>query len=328
MSFQQAASLERSVNHTEKAMSCGTAIEEASSSSKTYILGTLVVKMVAARNVRAVKKGGLAGLLSGRGKSSFQAGGGSNVYGFISFSVVANCALEVRNDDCLPAHCQRSSTVLNSTNPVWPRHENTYYFDVSLPIDCLVNDKVDDDPSSKEDSDLIGVKLPNSTTDYRDRSNTDNSALIDPVLSVKLYHDSGSVQKYVDDGRYPLKKDKKQLGTSEDDICLGGFDLEILDVITGRIPYFDEWIAVDTGDIENNDSDRIGSIRMIIEYEPTDPPPRVADLCRFTAFSSKENTYPIPTGQLLLVDKVLDNDLLILSYTTPEGWLSTFCAHR
>jgi hypothetical protein len=157
-------------------------------------------------------------------------------------------------------------------------------------------------------------------------------------------------------------KNKKQFG-SEEDYLVGKCSINVLRILTGKTPYFDEWCTL------NKDNNEAGRVRVVIEYEPSDPPPRPGDVCVFAnVYPVDEELYPVPlftvknvprpmrsslsmtscttisstslsssvysrSAPLALypktfrVDEVV-GDHVVLCYKTPEGWNCTFEVHR
>ncbi|KAL3807396.1 hypothetical protein ACHAXA_006664 [Cyclostephanos tholiformis] len=147
----------------------------------------------------------------------------------------------------------------------------------------------------------------------------------------------------------------------DDDRLIGKCSVNVQRVLCGKTPYFDEWCTLhrDGGDTRRTDGpDRVvaamGRVRIVIEYEPTDPPPRPGDLCVFANVQSLRNgLYPIApysirsTGRssdgranpsrrapltrrpkVYRVEEVV-GDNVVLSHQTPdEGWTCTFEVHR
>uniref|UniRef100_A0A7S2UGV6 U-box domain-containing protein n=1 Tax=Attheya septentrionalis TaxID=420275 RepID=A0A7S2UGV6_9STRA len=149
-----------------------------------------------------------------------------------------------------------------------------------------------------------------------------------PVLSVVLLHSIGQKSG---------KKKKKSYdagawdGTfNNDEPILGMGSIDLTPLLTGKMTSIDKWLPL-SGQLDVGGSDRSnGAVRVICEYDSTDPPPRRGDLVRFTGFCNPVDLYPIPVGRTFLVEEVGpdDPDSIILSYTTPEGWKSSFAAHR
>jgi len=103
------------------------------------------------------------------------------------------------------------------------------------------------------------------------------------------------------------------------------------------IPSIDQWLSL-TGP-----SDVTGSIRIICDYSPSDLMPRPGDIVRFTGFVDSLDIYPIPASQTFQVDNAgvnnvihnnnnnndtEGNNMIQISYTSPENWLCAFQVHR
>lgn len=176
-----------------------------------------------------------------------------------------------------------------------------------------------------------------------------------PMLHFSLYSKSSS------------SKHKKQFGpdtsNNESDYFVGKCSINVLRVLTGKTPYFDEWCT-----LHNENINETGRVRIVIEYEPADPPPRPGDLCVFAnVYPIDEELYPVPLYTVknitrtmrtsmsmsscttlsstslsslhsrcvplalhpksFRVDEVV-GDHVVLSYKTSEGWNCTFEVHR
>ena len=146
------------------------------------------------------------------------------------------------------------------------------------------------------------------------------------------------------------------MSKKDDDHLLGRCNINVLRILCGKTPYFDEWCTLHrNGDPRSGDrNDRVesaGRVRIVIEYEPTDPPPRPGDLCVFANVhllakelypiapysirNSTDRSTPRPSSASLTcrpktyrVEEVV-GDNVVLSYQTPsEGWQCTFEVHR
>lgn len=90
----------------------------------------------------------------------------------------------------------------------------------------------------------------------------------------------------------------------------------------------------------------MGQVRVVIEYEPNDSPPRLGDVCIFANVypEIEKELYPIPlytvrtnrlfrhssgsiTSKQFIVEECVGNHV-VLSYQTPENWHVTFEIHR
>ena len=258
-----------------------------------YFLGTLVVRVVAARDLEPVENGGLGRMVfggnrMGRGNRR-DSRGTANPYASVKFG---NCT-------------QRSSEVFDSLQPIWPRQE-TMFFDCCLPNAELKH------PRPKEHSREDTASLP-STQDTATRSAYKKPPT---VLTVALFHtpEIGRVNKYPTKGGI--------LSGDSDDLFLGMAAVDLTCLFTGRDRTIDEWLPL-TGTSENSR----GSVRIVCEYESSDPPPRPGDFCRFTTYCHPKDLFPLEPGRQYRVAEV-EGDNLLISYTSQEGWVCTFEAHR
>uniref|UniRef100_A0A7S4UT27 U-box domain-containing protein n=1 Tax=Ditylum brightwellii TaxID=49249 RepID=A0A7S4UT27_9STRA len=315
--------------------------EEEDYSFTSYILGTLVVKVIAARNLKPIERGGLGQLLFGshhhrnnrRHRSGIGGGGGgSNPYAKIIFD----------------NQSQRTDIMYDTVNPIWPREEQSY-FDVVLPIPDLVQEEEEEDGQEiKMKRDKLGYIMEEKSGGYCSRKKgvgkekrVDNDDGImasvplvsDPVLTIVIFHSVGGGN---DDSKKKDPNKKANANDDDNDISLGFTSVNIRHLLTGKVTIIDEWFPLSdngTNSDDDDDSDDIysysaGEVRLLCEYEPTDPPPRTGDLCRITGFCCPTDLYPVPAHLLFRVDE-MDGDDIILSYKTEEeGWHCTFVVHR
>lgn len=297
----------------------------AASEASEYILGTLVVRVAAAKYLM-----GEDGISIGR--LLWSAGGSGR--GGVSNNKKAKKPPS-RRGVCPYArlafggNAQRTTACYNSTEPEWSREEQ-YYFDVTLPVPKLAHLSGDGDDEAKSQGKSSASVASNGPTifDQRpddvaagERQKSEGWSSIPspprPVLNISLFHSElGKEEK----AKKAMSKDKGGW-SEEEDFCLGTVSLDVTQVLTGKVRNFDRWIPLGGGD------DVTGEVRIICEYDAADPPPRHGDLCRFTGFCNPADLYPAPASIAYRVDE-LDGDDVILSYTSPEGWLCTFKAHR
>ena len=257
--------------------------------TQSYILGTLVVRVVAARNLEPVQAGGGLGQMVFGGNHRLNRGT-ANPYASVKFG-----------------HCQqRSSEVFDTLDPIWPRQE-TMFMDVSLPQSELAHPRPNDPtreqaaamPTSQDDS--------SSSSTYKKPSTT---------LTVALFHTSeiGKVNKYPNKG--------VSLSGDSDDIFLGMASIDMTKLFTGMDRTIDEWLPL-SGVTEGSNA----SVRIVCEYEPSDSSPRPGDYCRFTTFCHPRDLFPLEPGRQYCVAEV-HGDTVLISYTSQEGWVCSFEAHR
>lgn len=66
----------------------------------------------------------------------------------------------------------------------------------------------------------------------------------------------------------------------------------------------------------------------VCEYETSDAPPQQGDLVKFTDFCHERDVFPARPDRIYTVTEVMDADQLLISWTSPEGWISTYEVHR
>lgn len=298
---------------------------DAAAAATEYILGTLVVRVAAAKYLM-----GDDGLSIGRLLWSAEGSGGN---GGASANKKKKKRPPSRRRVCPYArltfggNTQRTSVCYQTTEPEWSREEQ-YYFDVTLPVPKLAHLSDDDNEGRPQGKSLAGENSTASTTIFDQRPDSVASGERQksegwssmpppprPVLTISLFHSELSKDE-------KAKKVSKDAWSEDDDFCLGTVVLDVTQVLTGKVRSFDRWIPLGGGG-----DDTAGEVRIICEYDAADPPPRHGDLCRVTGFCNPKDLYPAPIAISYRVDE-LDGDEVILSYTSPEGWLCTFKAHR
>lgn len=320
--FEQDLSKRKMSSDVDSSFSCcGDALSSDGNQATNYILGTLIIRIVAARGLQPVVKGGLARFLlgsKGNGRTSASRGS-ANPYVFLSLSMGPTFANQ----------SQRTSTVINSIDPTWSRGDDLYYFDVTLPVPELVAEEdvaAAKDSKTEKGKSFESAKLPQHFATSKHHDKRSSSRLLSPVVTLQMFHEHrDSLAQSGDENKYPSKVSGNVISKDSRDIFLGESRVNIIDVLTGRLDCLDEWLPLFD---ENKDEEYNGEVRVVIEYEPTDSAPRPGDMCRLTSFCQPKDVYPIPAHHVFLVDNVEDNDNVILSYTSPEGWLCTFCVHR
>lgn len=289
-----------------------------------YILGTLVVRVVAGRDLQPARNahGGLGDFLFG-GKGG--GGGSANPYASVKFGTST----------------QRTSDLYDTLDPVWPRGE-TMFMDVSLNLEktthpdptgsgqpgqsdngenttyLLENDNAATPPmdSILFSSRSLGHSNPKNQVDDVDSLDTPTPILTLAVFSASK---SGKTHKTVNgsNGKYPSKKG---LSGDSDDEFLGMASVDLTSLLTGKRDIVDTWLPLAGGSG--------GSVRIACEYETTDCAPNKGDLVRFTRFCHPADLFPLAPGSIYPVEEVLDNDYVLLSYKSPEGWICSFMVHR
>ena len=106
-----------------------------------------------------------------------------------------------------------------------------------------------------------------------------------------------------------------------DDYFLGMASADLTRLFTGTDHTYDEWLP-----LSGTETAR-GSVRITCEYEPSDPPPRPGDSCRFTRYCDPKDLYPLQPGCEYSVVEI-DGDTVLITYTSQEGWVCSFEAHR
>mmetsp|Transcript_27089 Transcript_27089/g.39263 ORF Transcript_27089/g.39263 Transcript_27089/m.39263 type:complete len:956 (-) Transcript_27089:891-3758(-) len=234
--------------------------EEEDYSFTSYILGTLVVKVIAARNLKPIERGGLGQLLFGshhhrnnrRHRSGIGGGGGgSNPYAKIIFD----------------NQSQRTDIMYDTVNPIWPREEQSY-FDVVLPIPDLVQEEEEEDGQEiKMKRDKLGYIMEEKSGGYCSRKKgvgkekrVDNDDGImasvplvsDPVLTIVIFHSVGGGN---DDSKKKDPNKKANANDDDNDISLGFTSVNIRHLLTGKVTIIDEWFPLSDNGTNSDDDD-------------------------------------------------------------------------
>lgn len=253
----------------------------------------------------------------------------------------------------------------------WSRGDQSY-FDVTCPAFPTMAE-------SRTHQDVLCKKANNT----RQRSKSGRRRPPLPILQLSLYskknkNGAGTSHNKGDKWRpYLGNNEKENPNDNNDDYLLGNCSINVLRILSGKTPYFDEWCNLhDDADKSlsqkqqqqrhDRDERAAGRVRIVIEYEPSDPPPRPGDRCVFAnAYPLAEELYPVPLRSIrnsvhsvrssstlssmsaesrssktpsqstptcrpkrYLVEEVV-GDHVVLSYRTPvENWTCTFEAHR
>ena len=348
---------------------CGTAEDQ--DEAEDYILGTLIVRVVAARDLQSAGPvGGIGKFLFGnnhhhhtspnrqyhRSSSSGGSGGGShnrsstNPYASVRFGRTT----------------QRTSQVYGTVDPIWPRGESMY-MDVVHPrssreSSCQSSDNDDNNNNNNNVSTTITSKQKSGTvvasnsswkkadlSDFSKKpcsshsSNNNNSSSSSrqpyskPILTVAIFHANNDA--FAKQPKYPTTKKGAAgaAGGDSDDQFLGMTAVDLTCLLTGKLQVFDEWLPL------SGSSSNRATVRIVCEYEAADAAPCPGDWVRFTHFCHPADLYPLYPDRLYRVEEDNDDDNnnyecgrhhhrhgdnVLISYTSPEGWVSTVLVHR
>jgi hypothetical protein len=203
------------------------------------------------------------------------------------------------------------------------------FLDVSLPLSKVThgnysNDGLQDGPPAA----AAAAAAPSPEESEQGEENA-SATVSKPILTVAMFH----AMAYDNSEKYPTKKQQMSSGDS-DEPFLGMTSLDVTPLLTGKAVTLDKWLPLTGMSNDSNDRHsassrrkRRGTVRIVVEYEASDPPPRPGDVVRFSRFCDAADLYPVPPCDAYRVEEV-NSDNVILSYTTPEGWLCSFQAHR
>lgn len=273
-----------------------------------YILGTLIIRVVAARDLEPAETGGL-----------FRGKGSANPYASVRFGSTT----------------QRTSQVFSTLDPIWPRGE-TMYMDVTHPL--VEHEKTENtkeeaspvanpvfapkhpgDPPSKaakaSSSSTTAppiLRVPSKEEVFTAAVQEEPARPDDPILTVAVFHasDNGKLQKF-----------PNKLSGDSDDVFLGMTAISLTPLLTGKIRTLDEWFPL------SGCSGGRATVRVVCEYEASDPPPRHLDLVKFTGYCHPADLYPVIVDRVYTVEES-EGDNVLISSVSPEGWVSSFLVHR
>ncbi|KAG7371155.1 U-box domain containing protein [Nitzschia inconspicua] len=261
-----------------------------------YILGTLIVRVVAAKNLEMPSHGGtgLFGMVGGGG------GVGTNPYASVKFG----------------SSTQRSSEVFGTLDPVWPRQE-TMFMDVSLPLSQLTHSEPQDTTSSSAAAPAPARRSSSDEDNHSGSADDPYAGYKKPntILTVAIFHtpEMGRIHKF-----------GGLLTGDSDDLFLGAASVDLTRLFTGKISTLDKWLP-----LQGVSNDSRGLVRIVCEYEPSDIPPKQGDICKFTRFCHPKDLYPLEPGRSYKVEQVTQNgEIVLLSYESQEGWVLSFQAHK
>lgn len=175
-------------------------------SEEQMILGTLIVRVIAARKLESVRNTGLGGILFGNRNNTRNSGGSTNPYAVVRFGNTS----------------QRTPEVFDSVDPVWPRGDSMY-MDVMHPVyfqsessDAAATGKI----ACKDDSNFAIPHRPPK-----------------PILTIALFHANQNREL----SKYPNKDNSS--GDSND-LFLGMTAVDLTQLLTGKIRTFDDWLPL------------------------------------------------------------------------------------
>jgi hypothetical protein len=185
------------------------------------------------------------------------------------------------------------------------------FMDVSLPAHKLTHPKALDTSVAS----AAAARMPNDDSD----NSSDEYERPNTILTVAMFHkpEIGGATS----SKYPNKKGMELFGDSDDQF-LGMASADLTELVTGRLHTFDQWLPL-SGAGQNSR----GKVRIVCEYEASDPSPRSGDLVRFTTYCHPADLFPLVAGRLYQVAETNGDDVII-SYESPEGWICTFQTHR
>lgn len=295
-----------------------------------YILGTVMVRIVAARNLKPMLKGGLGQFLLGssgynnskRSRASrIMDRGSANPYATITFG----------------GQSQRTSQMHDTLDPVFPRNDESY-FDVTLPIDNIAfEENGHGELKCKKKGFVRHHSNTSGSPEHGKFSSSASGAPHNPTiylppplpqLTIHMFHKNDMRSSFKNS-----KKKRDEKSPESEDFHMGVGTINLISIITGKTSCIDAWVPLflynENDHYNSHNCVPSGEIRVICEYEPADPPPRPGDTCRLTTYCNPHDLFPLITPyEIFQVDDVVEDDVILSYRTTPEGWLFQFRVHR
>ena len=290
-----------------------------------YILGTLIVRVVAARDLPPQKEEGHNWFFGSSSSSNnhhhHHRRGGANPYASVRFGNTI----------------QRTSQVFDAIDPIWPRGENMY-LDVthpakstqqkssdeqttdetdinhthSTPVAAAAASSSDSSPHPGDPPSKDSKKPASSKTAIQEKQQQSSSSSSSrrqpprPVLTVALFHSNATAhdedpQKQLYNPPKKPTKNNNNHGDS-DDIFLGMTAIDVTTLLTGKEAVVDAWCPLTGGppprhhqkhNHHHNHKPNLPSVRLVCEYEASDAPPQPGDLVRFSGYCRAADVYPL-----------------------------------
>ncbi|KAL3773741.1 hypothetical protein HJC23_012022 [Cyclotella cryptica] len=302
-----------------------------SDDGEEYILGTLMVRVLQARNVKfhhSSDGGGIASLLSNHRRNRRQKYTMSPLSGS-SGSLTPNSSQYTLYGKLMfksQLHYTESAVSGMNGDFYWSRGDQSY-FDVVCPSYQRMTaqyqtghgakvKKEQELSKEKEKYEDVCCKPNKLDDDVQKPPSTAKADTIStpPILHLSLYSKRGSAGNNKV-GKQGMMSTNKKVSSfdhnhDEDNQFVGKCSINISRVLTGKTPYFDEWCTIHNDTYNgltspHDHQDDAGRVRVVIEYEPTDPPPRTGDICVFANIypSMERELYPVPLYTIRTSDK-------------------------
>ena len=168
--------------------------------------------------------------------------------------------------------------------------------------------------SSSHRSSSSSLRNSNSTLGQQQRQ---LPQLDPPVLTIALFHAAQEPQKY--------NPSKQQRGDSND-VFLGMTCMDVTTLLTGKDRCFDDWWCLQGGP-DGSSANNSSSVRVVVEYEPSDTAPRTGDRVKFTRYCHAADLYPCSPFGTYEVQSV-QGDNVTIGGTSPEGWCTSAIVRR
>lgn len=269
--------------------------DETQVETSQYILGTLIVRVVAARNLLNPVK------LKGDKKDSSGRNGGVKglIFGGSSKGESINPFIRLGFESQL----QRTSQMFHSCNPVFPRTEYSY-FDVYLPIKTCTKKISNTNQTGTTENNL------------QDLENNDEQHVVTsypkppiPTLFIDVFHSENDKLGLNSNKSLSKGSKNKSKSLNEDPDLLGSAIIDLTTIITGKDRCIDTWIPIffeQEQDMDNKNHNQssaslnhyTGEVHIICEYEPTDPVPKPGDHVILIGYCNPYDLYPITTSVL------------------------------
>jgi hypothetical protein len=212
------------------------------------------------------------------------------------------------------SHRQHTENAVSGMNGdyYWSRGDQSY-FDVVCPgyyqrmgmmhaPKKKIEKKLEEEKKYMEEEDDVCCSKSNNNKINPTKSQTGtkaNESTTPPMLNLSLFAKRGGKGGK----QITISPNIQKKGSGHDEYdgegqYVGECSINITRVLTGKTPYFDEWCTLHNDNIAGltDPQEGAGQVRVVIEYEPTDSPPRSGDVCIFANVypEMEKEFYPIP----------------------------------
>mmetsp|Transcript_35274 Transcript_35274/g.75309 ORF Transcript_35274/g.75309 Transcript_35274/m.75309 type:complete len:788 (+) Transcript_35274:203-2566(+) len=296
-----------------------------------YILGTLMVRVLQAKNLKHnpnSRGGGISGLIFNHRRFRYQ----KSTMSPLSGGNLTPSSYYANQDQQIYAKLSYRKNPPQFTSVAYEHAHGDYhwsrgdqsYFDVTcqaypsrmgdrMPFQhppSQIPPALESSASPREDA------PPDKTNTVQRQLKSSKRRPPPPTLQLSLYSkkstESTNQNKQNKWLPYLGNNEKDNLPEKNEDYLLGKCSINVLRILSGKTPYFDEWCTLHDDNHSQQHQRRgssdgdgaAGRVRIVVEYEPSDPPPRPGDKCVFAnACPLADELYPIPLHSMCNVTR-------------------------